>query len=102
MDDWEKFNETSLREKENFYSHLNMENIIDAGYAYAKGVCKDLKKKKKKGEYDDLCVQSDTLLLTDVFQNFRHMRFEIYELDPAKFLPDPELARQAALKKTKI
>ena len=55
MDDWEKFNETSLREKENFYSHLNMENIIDAGYAYAKGVCKDLKKKKKK-ENMMICV----------------------------------------------
>ena len=41
MDDWEKFNETSLPEKEDFYSHLNMEDITDADYAHAKRVCKD-------------------------------------------------------------
>ena len=40
MDDWEKFNETSLAEKY-FYSHLNMEDITDADYAPAKRVCKD-------------------------------------------------------------
>ena len=41
MDDWEKFNETSLPEKEDFYSHLNMEGITDIDHAYAKRVCKD-------------------------------------------------------------
>ena len=41
MDDWEKFNKTSSPEKEDFYSHLNMENITDADYAHAKRVCKD-------------------------------------------------------------
>ena len=41
MDDWKKFNETSLSRKEDFYSHLNMENITDADYAHAKRVCKD-------------------------------------------------------------
>ena len=46
-------------------------------------------------------VQSDTLLLADVFQNFRNMCLKIYELDPAKFLPPSGLAWQAALKKTK-
>ena len=40
MDDWEKFNKTSLPEKEDFYSHLNMENITDADYAHAKKVFK--------------------------------------------------------------
>ena len=40
MDDREKIDETSLREKDNFYSHLNMENITDADYALAKIVCK--------------------------------------------------------------
>ena len=42
MNDWEKFNETSLLEKEDFYSHLNMEDITDADYAPAKRVCKDM------------------------------------------------------------
>ena len=41
MDVWENFNETSLLEKEDFYSHLNMEDITDADYVYAKKVCKD-------------------------------------------------------------
>ena len=47
-------------------------------------------------------AQSDTLLLADVFENFRNMWVEIYELDPAKFLSASELAWQAALKKTKL
>ena len=47
-------------------------------------------------------VQSNTLLLADVFENFRNMCLEIYELDPAKFLSAPGLAWQAALKKTKV
>ena len=69
MDDWEKFNETSLPEKEDFYSHLNMEDITDADYAHAKRVCKDFEI-KNLGEYYDLYVQSDTLLLVDVLENF--------------------------------
>ena len=40
MDDWEKFNETSLLEKKDFYSHLNMQDITDADYAHTKRVCK--------------------------------------------------------------
>ena len=41
MDDWKKINKTSLPEKEDFYSHLNMEDITDADYAHAKRVSKD-------------------------------------------------------------
>ena len=41
MNDWEKLNETSLPEKEDFYSHLNMEDITNADYAHPKIVCKD-------------------------------------------------------------
>ena len=59
MDDWEKFNETSLPEKEDFYSHLNTEDITDAKYAHAKIICKDFEI-KNLGEYLDLYVQSDT------------------------------------------
>ena len=101
MNDWEKFNETLLPEKEDFYSNLNMEDITDADYAHAKIVCKDFEI-KNLGEYHDLYVQSNTLLLADVFENFRNMCLEIYELDPAKFLSAPGLAWQAALKKTKV
>ena len=101
MDDWEKFNETSLPEKEDFYSHLNMEDIIAADYVQAKRVCKDFEI-KNLGEYHDLYVQSDPSVLADVLENFRNMCLEIYELDPAKFLSAPGLAWQAAFKKTKV
>ena len=47
-------------------------------------------------------VQSDSLLLADVFENFRNMCLKIYKLDPAKFLSAPGSAWQAALKKTKV
>ena len=65
-----------------------------------KRVCKDFEI-KNLGEYHDLYVQGNTLLLADVFENFTNMYLEIYELDPAKFLSAPGLAWQAALKKTK-
>ena len=46
MDDWEKLSETSLSEKEDFYSYLNMEDITDADYAHAKTVCKNFEIKR--------------------------------------------------------
>ena len=97
MDDWEKFNEASFPEKENFYSDLNM----DLNYTHEKSVCKDFEI-KPLGEYHDLYVQSETSLLADVFENFRNMCFKVYKLDPARFLLNPGLAWQAALKKTKV
>ena len=100
MADWEKFNETSLPKKEDFYSHLNIEDITDTDYVHTKRVCKYFEI-KNLGEYDDLYFQSDTLLLSVVFEIFRNMCIKIYELDNAKFLPAPRLAWQAALKRIK-
>ena len=78
-----------------------MEDITDADYAYAKRVCKDFEI-TNLGEYHDLYVQSDTLLLADLFENFRSVCLEICEFDTAKCLLAPGLAWQAALKKTKV
>ena len=64
--DWEKFNKTSLPEKEDFYCHLSMEYITDADYVLTKRICKDFEI-KKLGDYHDLYIQSDTLLLANVF-----------------------------------
>ena len=58
-----------------------MEDITDADYLHSKSVCEDWKV-KNLGEFHDLYVQSDTLLLVYVFENFRNMSLEIYELDP--------------------
>ena len=85
MEKWEKFNETPLSEKEEFYSNLNLEDITDADYMHAKRVCKEFEIKKLR-EYHDLYLKSDTLLLADVFENFRKMCLKIYHLDPLKFL----------------
>ena len=101
MDSWERFNETSLPSKESFYSNLNMEDIDDIDYRYDNNVFNKFKL-NKLGDYHDLYVQSDTLLLADVFENFRDMCLKEYELDPAHFLSLPGLAWQACLKKTNI
>ena len=76
IDDCKNFDKTSLPEKEHFYNHLDMEDITDAGYAHAKNVCKD-SEIRNSGKYHDLYVQSDTLLLADLFENFRNMRLKI-------------------------
>ena len=101
MDNWERFNETSLPNKESFYSNLNMENIGDIDYRHGNNGFKRFKL-KNLGEYHDLYVQSETLLLADVFENFRNTCLKVYELDPAHFLSLPGLAWQVCLKKTNI
>ena len=101
MDNWERFDETSLSNKESFYSNLNMENIEDIDYRHANNVFKRFKL-KNLGEYHHLYVKSETLLLADVFENFRNTCLKVYELDPLHFLSLPGLAWQACLKKTNI
>ena len=78
-----------------------MENIDDIDYRHGTNVFKRFKL-KNLGEYHDLYVQSNTLLLADVFENFRNTCLKVYELDPAHFLSLPGLAWQACLKKTNI
>ena len=77
--------------KKAFCSKLNLEDITDKGYAHAKKVFKEFKL-KNLGNYQDLYVQSDTLVLADVFENFRNKCIEIYELDPAHFFSEQRLA----------
>ena len=76
MDESEKFNGTSLREKHEFYINLNMEGITDADNMHGKRVCKDFE--KKLGENHDLYLKHDTLFLADVFEHFREMCSKIY------------------------
>ena len=101
MDSWERFNEKSLRSKKEFYSNLNMEDIDEIDYRHGNNVFKSVKL-ENLGDYHDLYVKSDKLLLADVFENFRDMCIKEYELDPAHFVSLPELAWQACLKKTNI
>ena len=101
MDDGENFNETTLLEKEEFYSNLNMEDITDTDNMHAKRACKDFEI-KNLGEHHGLYHKSNTLRLADAFKNFRKICLKIYHLDPVKVLPAPGLAGQAALKKTEV
>ena len=91
MDSWEKFDETALPPKEDFYSNLTLEDISDEDYAHAQRVW-DVFEIKNLGEYHNLYVQSDTLLLADVYENFRNMCLDIYKLDPVYFVSAPGLA----------
>ena len=101
MDGWDKFNETSIPSKESFYSNLTMENITETDYIHANNVFKTFKF-NNLGDYHDLYVQSNTLLLVDVFENFRKACIKTYELNPAHFISLPGLAWQACLKKTGV
>ena len=66
MDDWENSMKHCYLKKKEFYSHLNMEDITDVDYAHTKRTCKDFEI-KNVAEYHDLYVQSNTLLLADIF-----------------------------------
>ena len=101
MDGWDKFNETSIPNKELFYSNLTIENITETDYIHANNIFKTFKL-NNLGDYHDLYVQSDTLLLADVFENFRKAYIKTYELDPAHFISLPGLAWQACLKKAGV
>ena len=87
--------------KESFYSNLTLENISEIDYAHANNVFKRLNI-HNLGEYHDLYVRSDTLLLADIFENFRQPCLKNYELDPAHFVSLHGLAWQTCLKKTNV
>ena len=101
MDDWSRFDEEQLPHESDFYSCLNMEEISGIDYRHAEKAFIKFNI-KNLGEYHDLYVQSDTLLLADVFENFRNMCIKVYGLDPVCFLSTPGLAWQVCLKKTGV
>ena len=100
MHSWERFNETALPNKKAFYSELYLEDITNKDYTHAQKVFEEFKL-KNLGDYHNLSVQSDTLLLADVFENYRNKCIKIYELDSAHFLSASGLAWQACFKMTR-
>ena len=97
MDSQERFNETSFPTKKDFYSELTLEDISDKDNNHAQKVfeeyCTDM------GDYHDLYVQTDTLLLADVFEKFGDKCIEIFGLHPSYFYSAPGLAWKACLKR---
>ena len=100
MDSFDKFNE-KLPTKEDFYSILNNEQITDEDYKHAQNVWNTFKL-SNMGEYHDLYLKSDILLLADVFQKFRRTCLEFYKLDPCHYFTSPGLSWDAMLKMTNI
>ena len=101
MDSLEKFNQTELPTKEDFYSILNNQHISDEEYDHAKKVWKAFKI-KTMGQYHDLYLGSDVLLLADVFESFRKTCLQYYKLDPCHYFTSPGLSWDAMLKMTDI
>ena len=100
MDRFDKFDE-NLPTKDDFYSTMNNENISDDDYKHAQTVWETFNL-KTMGEYHDLYLESDILLLADVFENFRKTCLEYYKLDPCHYFTSPGLSWDAMLKMTDI
>ena len=101
MDSFEKVNQTELPNKDQFYSILNDQHITDDEYDHANKVWNTFMI-KTMGEYHDLYLVSDMLLLTDVFENFRKTCTQYYKLDPCHYFTSPGLSWDAMSKMTNI
>ena len=101
MDSFQKFEETELPTQEKFYSILNNKHISDEDYQHAQNVWKTFNM-KSMGDYHDVYLKADVLLLTDVFENFRKTCLEYYKLDPCYYFSAPGLSWDAMLKMTNI
>ena len=100
MDNWQRFNETSLPPKKCFYSELTLEDISDKDFEHTQKVFKEYF--TNMGDYHDLHVQTDTLSLANVFEKFREKCIEIYGLYPSYFYSARGLAWKAWLKKAGV
>ena len=102
IDNYNRFDEKKLPNKDAFYSSLNESGIKDTEYKHAEEVWKEFNI-KNIGEYHDLYLKTDVLLLTDIFENFRKTAINDYKLDPANgYFTLPNYAWDAMLYKTKI
>ena len=101
MDSFDRFNETKLPVQQDFYSILNNEHISDEQYKHAQNVWNTFNL-KTMGDYHDLYLKSDILLLADVFENFRMTCLQFYKLDPCHYFTSPGLSWDAMLKMTDI
>ena len=100
MDGWEKFNGV-LPSIDKFYSKLNMSGISKEDHEHALNIWNKFEL-KNMGDYHDLYLKTDVVLLANVFESFRKVCIDNYGLDPAHFYTAPGLAWKACLKKTGI
>ena len=101
MDNFDKFNEAKLPPAFEFYSRLYDSNVNEKDYAHAQKVWSHFGF-KNMGEYHDLYLKTDVVLLADIFENFRDVCLKNCKLDPAWYYTSPGLSWDALLKKTEI
>ena len=101
MDSFQKFSETQLPKRDDFYSLLTNEEISESEYAHAQKVWETFGI-ENMGQYHDLYLKSDVLLLADIFQNFREINLTNSGLDPAHYVSSPGLSWDAMLKMTNV
>ena len=101
MDSWDRFKETSLPSIKRFYSNLNMSGVSDTDYEHACSIWREFGI-RNMGEYHDLYLRTNVILLANVFESFGRVCLENYGLDPSHFYTAPGLAWKACLKKTGI
>ena len=101
MDNWDRFSENKLPDKNKFYSKLNMDGVSDKDYEHACRVWREFGI-KNMGEYHDLYLLTDVMILANVLESFRDVCMNNYGLDPAHFYMAPGLAWKACLKNTGI
>ena len=101
MSSWDKFEESQLPPIEAFYSNLNMTNVSEDDYEHAQRVWKEFRI-HNLGDYHNLYLQTDVILLANVFEAFRDTCLEHYKLIPAHFYTSPGLAWKACLRKTRV
>ena len=101
MDNLSKMDETSIPNEEAFYNELNDAHIGNEDYEHAKKVWNFFGCRRFK-DYHELYLQTDVMLLADVFESFRQTSLEYYGLDPAWYISLPAMAWDAMLKKTNV
>lgn len=101
VDKWEKYDETQLPEQSKFFNKLTGENISAENYQHALNVWQTFKI-ANLGEYTDLYLKCDVLLLCDIFEKFREMSLLYYNLDPCYYVSSPSLSWDAMLMYTKV
>ena len=101
VNSWDRFKETQLPPIDAFYSNLNMSSINEDNYQHAQRVWKEFGI-RDLGDYHDLYLRTDVILLANMYEAFRDTCLRHYKLDPAHFYTSPGLAWKACLKLTGI
>ncbi|KAK5648872.1 hypothetical protein RI129_003764 [Pyrocoelia pectoralis] len=101
LDSWERLHETVLPPRDAFFNHLKNEAVSEADYQHAVNVWNTFEI-KTLGQYSDLYLKTDVLLLADIFENFRETCLQTYQLDPLHYYTAPGLAFDAMLKVTDV